>query len=242
MSNLYIAVCEDNNAEQQHLRSILEKSDHPVEIKVYSSGEDLLGEYKPGSFDLILMDIYLSGLSGIKTITELRKIDEQVMVAFTTSSLDHTLESYRLEALKYIEKPVKEKAVQELLDLARIRKENKPRLTLKKAGQNITVPLELIMYAEQNSHALFLFLSTGEVINILERLDHIEEQFSGDAFFRCHKSFLVNFAFVEKLDIELRIFRMKEGNTVHIRRESMAKAKKSFENYLFNHSRRTEHD
>jgi len=242
MTSLDIAICEDNSAEQQHLLSILEKSSQSVEIKVYSSGEDLLREYTPGSFDLILMDIYLSGLTGIETITELRKIDKQVMVAFTTSSLDHTLESYRLEALKYLEKPVKEKAVQELLDLAMLRKENKPRLTLKKAGQSIAVPLEVIMYVEQKSHALFLYLSTGEIIDVLERLDHIEEQFSGEAFFRCHKSFLVNFAFVEKLDKELRVFRMKKDKIVHIRRESMSKAKKSFEKYLFNHSRRIEHD
>jgi len=68
-------------------------------------------------FDLIFMDIYLDGLSGVETVWRGRERDEFVPAAFTTSSLDFALDSYRLNVEKYLEKPVSQKAVDEILAL-----------------------------------------------------------------------------------------------------------------------------
>ncbi len=238
MEHLQIAVCEDNIEEQQKLLSLIENSGIPSETTFFNSGEKLLREYKVRKFDLIFMDIYMNGMSGVEAVTAIRKIDENVPVAFTTTSTDYTLESYRLEALKYIEKPVKSKAVHELLELAQLKKENTPRLMLKIKGKDISVPFERILYAEQKAHTLFLFLEGGEVLQANEKLDNIEKQFEERNFFRCHKSYLVNFAYVKNLDKELMVFSIKEGHNVHIRRESMSKARKTFEAYLFDRTRR----
>lgn len=238
MEHLQIAVCEDNIEEQKQLISLIENSGIPTETMVFNSGEELLQEYRSGKFDLIFMDIYMDGMTGVEAVAAIRKIDENVAVAFTTTSTDYTLESYRLEALKYIEKPVKAKAVHKILELARLKKENTPRLMLKINSKDISVPFERILYAEQKAHTFFLFLTGGEVLQANEKLDNIEKQFEGWNFFRCHKSYLVNFAYVKSLDNELMVFSMKEGKNVHIRRESMGKARKAFEAYLFDRTRR----
>ncbi|WP_053956388.1 LytR/AlgR family response regulator transcription factor [Inediibacterium massiliense] len=242
MEQFQIAICEDNIEEQNHLLYLIENSDFPTKITIFNRGEELLKEYKVGKFDLIFMDIYMNGMSGVDAVTSIRKIDENVPVAFTTTSTDHTLESYRLEALKYLEKPVKTKAVHELLELARFKKENTPRLILKIKGKDIFVSFNRILYAEQKSHTLSLFLTGGEVLHANEKLDNIEKQFDGQNFFRCHKSYLVNFFYVKNLDKELMVFTMKEGKNVHIRRESMSKARKAFEAYLFDMTRRMDNE
>lgn len=238
MEHLQIAVCEDSIEEQKQLISLIENSGIPTKTTVFNSGEELLQEYRSGKFDLIFMDIYMDGMTGVEAVTAIRKIDENVHVAFATTSTDHALESYRLEALKYIEKPVKAKAVHGLLELTRLKKENTPRLMLKIKGKDISVPFERILYAEQKAHILFLFLAGGEVLHANEKLDNIEKQFAGQDFFRCHKSYLMNLAYVKSLEKELMVFSMKEGKNVHIRRESMAKAQKDFEAYLFDRTRR----
>lgn len=237
MENLQIAVCEDNIEEQNSLLYILENSGFPVKITIFNCGEDLLADYSKGKFDLIFMDIYMSGISGVETVTEIRKIDENVPIAFTTTSTDHTLESYRLNALKYIEKPVKEGAVHDLLELAQLKKKNVPHLIVKIKGKDTSIPFERILYAEQKSHTLYLFLTGNEVIKANEKLDNVEAQFEGHSFFRCHKSYLVNFSYVKNLDKELMVFKMKEGKNVHIRRESMTIVRKAFETYLFKMSK-----
>lgn len=232
MNHLEVAICEDNPEEERQLVSILKNSRFPVKVSAFHCGEDLLEEYQAGKYDLILMDIYMEGMTGVETIRSLRQIDATVPVAFTTTSLDHTLESYRLEALKYLEKPVQVKAVQDLLELARLKKENTPQLLLRINGQAVGVPLAGILYVEQRYHHLLVFLDGGEVLRTTEKLDDLEKQFQGQSFFRCHKSFLVNLASVKNLDKELMVFTMKAGHNVHIRRESLGKARKAFEAYL----------
>lgn len=239
MEVLHTAVCEDNPNEQKTLLAILQKSEIPTETAFYRCGEDFLREYRQGKFDLLFMDIYMDGITGIDVVTKLREAGDTIPVAFITTSTDHTLESYRLEALKYIEKPLKERAVLELLQFAQMKKENTPRLHLQKNGRDVSLPFERILYAEQKDHALYLHLTGGETVQVRERLDAVEPQFEGQPFFRCHKSYLVNLSCVAELDRELMVFVMKEGRSVYIRRESLSKARKAFESYLFSAARRT---
>jgi DNA-binding LytR/AlgR family response regulator len=237
MEPLYIAVCEDNIEEQNQLISIIEGSGFSTIITAFTKGEDLLDEYQTGKFDLILMDIFMSGISGIETITTIRKIDENVSVAFTTSSIDYALESYRLEALKYIEKPIREKAVVELLKMVKLKKENTPRLTIKISGKDVSVCFNQILYIEQKAHNIFIYFKGGEQLQAVEKLENIANQFDEKNFFRCHKSYLVNLNYVKYLDNDLGVFSMKEGQNVHICRGSMSKAKKVLAEYLFNKTR-----
>lgn len=237
MKYLHIAICEDNFDERKHLLHIVENSKFPTKVKVFDCGESFLSDYQRGKFDLVFMDIYMSGITGIETITAIRELDENISIAFTTSSTDHTLESYRLNAIKYIEKPVSKKSVYKLLELALLKKQSTPELILRVKGQTSYIPFERILYVEQKSHTLYFFLTGNEVLTANEKLDNIIKQFEGQSFFRCHKSYVVNFAYVKNLDKELMVFSMKNGSNVHIRRESMPGAKKAFESYLFKMAR-----
>lgn len=233
MEPLRIAVCEDSTEEQKMLLAILKQSDIPTETIVFASGEDFLKDYRRGKFDLLLMDIYMGGMTGVEVVTNIRKTDESLIVAFITTSTDHTLAGYRLNVVKYIEKPVNEKALQELLAFAQLKKENTPRFLLRIGGKEHALPFEEILFIEQIDHTLYLHLIGGEVLETTGKLTKIEPQFADQPFFRCHKSYLVNLSHVTELDKWLMVFVMSEGGTVHIRRESMGKAKKAYEAYLF---------
>lgn len=72
--------------------------------------------------------LFSCGFAGNDSVyDEIREMDEQIPIAFTTTSTDHTLESYRLSVLKYLEKPVRQKDVNDLLRLVQMQKENIPR-------------------------------------------------------------------------------------------------------------------
>lgn len=230
---LYIAVCEDNPLEQKQLLSLIEDSGISAKIMAFTCGEAFLKEFSTGRFDLIFMDIYLGGMTGVEIASKIRETDESVPIAFTTTSTEFTLESYRLGALKYIEKPVKKKAVQELLEIVRLKKENRPRLLLKMNGKDILIDFQRILYVEQKAHILRVFLAGGEILLVNEKLKNIESQFEEQNFIRCHKSYLVNLAYVKELNREFRLFSMKEGQNVLIRRESMPAAQKALADYLF---------
>lgn len=97
---------------------MLGKNGFPCVPTVFDSAEALLAVWEPHTFDLLLMDIYMDGMTGVEAVKLLRDRGEELPVAFITSSIDHALDSYRLSALKYIKKPVSPKDVAEILELA----------------------------------------------------------------------------------------------------------------------------
>lgn len=239
---LRIAVCEDTQSELDSLLAILDASKIPLTYTVFRTGEELLQIYQVNSFDLIFMDIYMGGLTGIETVAELRKIDEAVNIAFTTTCLDFTLESYRLDALKYIEKPVRPRAINELLQLVQLKVENVPKLTVTIKGHEVQIPLTEILCIEQKGNYFFIHRLGDEPIKVAGKIPPLLDQLDPDAFYQCHKSYIVHFAFVKALNKEFLMFEMMEGDNVHIKRDGFWKTKKAYEDYLFTKARRIPHE
>ena len=237
MNTLNIAICEDNRLELTYLLDLIKESEIPTTCTTFNSGEELLKNYEVGLYDLIYMDIYMNGMTGIDTIKAIRKIDSDILVAFTTTSLDFTLESYRLDAIKYIEKPASKKAVTDLLELTLLKVKNKPCFTIKQDGMPLAIPFCRIVYLEQQGHNLIIHVNGNLIFQTSDKIDKIEQLFSPYDFIRCHKSYLVNLNFIKSLNKDLSVFEMKEGGNVHIRRESMSNAKNSFEEHLFKKTR-----
>lgn len=234
---LNIAICEDTIEEEQTLISMLDQSSISNKHTVFHSGEDLLDIYQPDQFDLLLIDIFMGGINGIDTITQIRKIDEHVPVAFITTSTDYTLESYRLSALKYIEKPYTMKEVEDILTLALLEKQNAPGLIVHKNRKDIKLRFSKIVYIETTSRHLDIHMQDGTVMQVNAKLSELLPQLAGQPFVSPHKSYSVNLAHVHSIDLELKSFKVSTGEYVPIRREWMRTAKKELENYRFARTR-----
>ncbi|MFI3236910.1 MAG: LytTR family DNA-binding domain-containing protein [Lachnospiraceae bacterium] len=230
---LNIAICEDIETERDHLLSILKVSQFPMTIAVFERGEDFLAQYQLRKYDLIFMDIYMDGMTGIETATELRKIDELVDIAFTTSSLDYALESYRLGAIKYVEKPVSLKSILPILQQVHMQKEFVPKLVVKTKSGDVSIAMSDIIFLEQTGSRFLINTIGGEVITAMGKLATIIDQLDSACFYQCHKSYIVNFHFVQILNKELQVFEMLKGAHVHIRRDGFWKTKRAYEAFLF---------
>ena len=109
MEPLRLAICDDLPEEREALLALLEQAPIATVCAQFASSEELLEAFRPGVFDLLLMDIYMDGMTGVEAVRKIREMDETIPIAFTTTSTEHTLESYRLSVLKYLEKPVRQK-------------------------------------------------------------------------------------------------------------------------------------
>ena len=234
---LKVAICEDNQMEEEKLLDIINNSQIPTILSVYSCGEDFLEDFSPNKFDLILMDIFMDGLTGIDVIERIRTVDEFVPVAFITTSLEYTLESYRLSALRYIEKPYEPKAIEDILNLALSQRNSSPSIIVKRDGLYEKIRLSRIVYLEQVARQIFIYLDNGDIIETYEKLSNLLSQINDSDFFHCHKSYVINLNYVKFVDEDLKCFVTTDGRNVPIRRESMFKAKRYFEDFLFDFSR-----
>lgn len=231
---LNIAVYEDNPKDAQRLLRCITDSGIPAECSAFSTGEALLADFSAGRYDLVFLDIYLGEVQqGVDIAAKIRETDTAVTLAFTTTSTEHTLESYRLKAYAYLEKPVRPTDVREVLEQAQSKRKNAPSVKLLIEGAYRDIPLDSILYFEQKNHAVLVNTLT-EVLRTSQtvKLSDIEAQLP-EGFLRCHHSYIANLRYVRELDQELKIFLMANGDTVYIRRPSLGKAVKAYESRLF---------
>ncbi len=224
MENLKIAICDDEMAECRLLTHMIEKTYPGLHPDCFQDGDEFLRSFKPGSYDLIFMDILMPGLDGVSVTEGLRAKDPAVPIAFTTGSTDHAMAGYKYHVIRYLVKPYRPEDVKEVLDLAAREKENRPKLTLRISGRDMSFEYDKIIYMEQNSHTLYLNLVGGATLQLTGKLDDVEAKLPPEMFMRCHKSFLVNLRQVKTVDKDLNVFEMQNGESVHIRRESVREA------------------
>lgn len=238
MEPLRLAICDDLPKEREKLLLLLEQAPFQTECTQFGSCEELLEIFHPGLFDLILMDIYLDGMTGVEAVREIREVDESISIAFTTTSTEHTLESYRLSVIKYLEKPIQQKDIDDLLRLVKLQKDSIPCLLIQQNGSEKKIQLSDLICLEQKAHHIFLSLKDGSVTQLYGKMSSLLSQIEGQPFFCPHKSYCVNLAFVCGINTEYQCYIMANGKNVPISRPNRAKAKKAYEDFLFSQTRR----
>lgn len=214
-----IGICEDQPDERN---MIVEKAEIYFDsenlrhsIQTYSSGETILAEIEDGTavFDLILMDIHLGQTNGFETAVKIRELNPQVPIAFVTACRDYAVESYDVDAVAYLLKPLQE---EKLFSLFRklTRAESPRSLSVKQRGRTRNLDYREILYLESRGHRVTIHLLEGRDETIYAKLDELELRMDDERFVRCHKSFLVNMDYVKSAKKD---FEMKNGEIVSIR-------------------------
>ena len=92
----------------------------------FSSGEDFLGAFTPGKYDLIFLDIYMDGITGMETAKRIRQTDHDCRIIFITISPEFAVESYNVNASFYLLKPIGKDGVFPPSTGADFRRQNSP--------------------------------------------------------------------------------------------------------------------
>ena len=237
MEPLRLAICDDLPEEREALLALLEQAPIATVCAQFASSEELLEAFRPGGFDLLLMDIYMDGMTGVEAVRKIREMDETIPIAFTTTSTEHTLESYRLSVLKYLEKPVRQKDINDLLRLVKLQKDNTPRLTIQQNGTVQKLPLSELFYLEQKGHHVMISRKDGSIVQLYGKLSDLLPQLEEQPFFCPHKSYCVNLAFVRGINEEYQCYEMADGKNIPISRPNRSKAKRAYEDFLFARTR-----
>ena len=199
-----IAICDDEANIRTYLSSLIGAQPCPCEIVEYASAGDFLADHQ--EFDLLFLDIELapsgSGLDGMALARKIREraAGTQPVIIFVTGYERYVFDAFDVGAFQYLLKPVDEEKFAQVFARAVAQigttKEKPGRvLTLQSANTSRTVPLESIYYIESSNHKVMLRLKDGE-FSCYAKIRDLEAEL-GDQFFRVHKGYLVNLAYVE---------------------------------------------
>ncbi|MBF0232076.1 MAG: response regulator [Desulfamplus sp.] len=105
MSVPKILIVDDEERFCITLQKILRGRD--LEVDTAKSGMEALQEIKQKTYDVVVLDVKMPGLSGIETLKEIKKINVGIEVILLTghASVDSGIDGMRLGAYDYIMKP-----------------------------------------------------------------------------------------------------------------------------------------
>lgn len=217
---LYIAVCDDNEADVALVVSLIEKWKKemmlPLQIESFLSAEAFLFAYETDrKYDLLFLDIEMEGMSGVELAKKLRGMGARLQLVFITGYMEYISEGYDVEALHYLMKPVTEIKLTEVLNRALERIKTREReLMLSLPDGIIKLPLYDIRYIEVSKN--YVSVHTGETFRVKKTLNELETELD-DGFFRVHRSYIVGLRFIKKITKTEVI--LKDGTVVPLSRK-----------------------
>lgn len=227
-----IALCDDDCAIlaflSQRIQDYCDREHLAVELDCFSGGEELLAS--PHSYEIIFMDIYMAGMTGMEAARALAS-GKSCQIIFITTSREHAVEAFSLNAIHYLLKPLTTEGVEEALKrgLSHLREKPAKVIELKNGQGTVPVPLSGIVYVEVIDKISNVYTQRG-VIRVYTPLDAICEQLD-DSFLRVQRSFAVNMHFVESFLFDRVVLR--GGVEITLSRSNRAALKTSYQQFLF---------
>lgn len=126
---------------------------------------------------------------------------------FTTSSLEHAMDSYNVDALYYLQKPYDHEDFMNAIRRCRSIFENSSKLyRVNVQGKEVQIPLKDILYFEAGRHVTLIHTLT-DTISVTKVLSGVCEDFEQNPeFIKVGRSYLVNRLYVRSVtqtDIEM---------------------------------------
>jgi len=179
----------------------------------FNNSVDAVSYIQENKVDLIFLDINMPDLNGIDF---LKSISVKLMVIFTTAYSEYAVESYNLEAVDYLLKPIlfprflksiskvqelcQRKSSSMLSDEIISKVDIKPDKILLKSGTDIhQVQTANIMYIEGARNYLFVFTKDKKIMTLM-RMKELEDQLPANDFIRIHKSYIVAQKYIDLIE------------------------------------------
>ena len=232
-----IVICEDTEKDADLLRLLVQKYFGEIncrsEITVYKSGDEFLEDLsskQEGDVKIAFLDIYMPGMNGIETAKRIRETDKDMIIVFATTSKNHGLDGYSVDALQYLVKPVNYPEVKNVLSKCTKKFADSLRF-IEVLSDRLTVRIFLkdIVYIECFDTALYIHTVTETVKTFLP-LSELESKLEDSSFLRTQRSYIVNMRYID--DMTANDFIMQTGKAIPIRRGDKSAIKQAYRDYL----------
>ena len=227
---LNIAICDDEQNQIEYLKEILQtwlgRTRHIAEISAFPSAEAFLFEYSENqNFDVLLLDIEMSGMNGVELARKLRKQTDALQIIFVTGYDEYISDGYDVAALHYLMKPLKEEKLLAVLERAvKLIADREKTLLLNVTGSVVKCPLDQIVYIEAQQNYVVIH-TQKENYRVKRTLSSVEEELGG-GFFRTGRSYIVGLRYVSKISKTEII--MDDGTAIPLGRGLFETANKAF--------------
>ena len=239
--SITVAIVDDEPAIRQLIQSHLETIPDVKVIASISTGGELLDFMKNNKLTAVFLDIEMADMDGLITARRIKKEYPDVLIVFVTAHSKYAAESYQVDAVDYLIKPVTKKSITKAINKIReflslhsnsnstsTKNTEKERILIKNNHEIYFLNINEIVYIEKEYKKAVIH-TLRDIYPTTDSLLGLEDKL-GNSFFRCHKSFIINIDKIEKIaPISDRVYEISFDN--HPQKVSMRR--KKFEEHLY---------
>lgn len=237
-----IAIIDDKETDREYLQQMItscfQEAGFPIgQTECFESGKEFLLHFKPGTYDMIFLDIYMNGINGIETAEQIRSQDSYTKLIFISISNDFASESYAVHADYYLLKSYEKKDFFRIFTRLNLTDFRKKRMVTLPGGRQIL--LHNILYTSFLGH----YVTINQACAPALRIRCTQKDFEAcllpyPDFITCTRGMIVNLNEVSCLNSDH--FVMNNGEHVPISRRRYPEIKQTYSDFLIAKIRREE--
>lgn len=235
-SNLSIFILEDDVIQAQRMKQLVEELCEVQQIsydfiEVSSKPHEIISKIAHcTNIPIYFLDIEIKSeeRKGFDVAQEIRKIDPYGIIVFVTthSELAPISYQYMVSALTFIDKNAPFQVRKQLIETCLQHYVSKNGMTqqednllVENAYTTVKVPFQTVEYIMTDEPHRLKLITTNQLIQFYGTLKEIEQLDS--RLIRCHKSFLVNEAHLQAIDMKTQQLVLKSGKTIPVSRRML---------------------
>ena len=216
-SKVKIAICDDEQEYREQIREYLieykKEKNISLYIKEFESGDTLAESGE--AFNMVFLDYCMKGHNGIESAKAIRKKDLRCGIVFVTAYPDFVFDSFEVQPFRFLLKPLAKEKIFEAIDSYIAQMKVAMPITVIEEGCRISVLTDDIVYAEADGKNCYIH-TRSKTYHSSSTLAKLQEILPESAFYRIHKSYLINMYCVTMIDGKL--VTMINGRTLPVSR------------------------
>ncbi|MFR1518822.1 MAG: LytR/AlgR family response regulator transcription factor [Clostridia bacterium] len=197
-----VAIVEDDLMEGNDLKAYCMRffkcRNQPGSVECFPNGELFLRKYQNHLYDVIFLDIYMEGISGIEVARQLRAWNDRSVIIFQTTSKTHVFESFEIHPFGYLVKPYRSNDVFLLLQDAAAAIPSCTRyFTFSIDKYHVSVLFSEVAYIVSNAHYVDVTTRNFKTASYRIRFSDVQTKAEEDPrFLVCNRGVLINMDYV----------------------------------------------
>ena len=197
-------IVDDEAPARSELRFLLDETEQVEVVAEATNVREAIERLKENGADVMFLDIQMPGADGLQLAEAFGRLKYPPAIVFVTAYSEHARKAFDVGAIDYLLKPVEtERLLKALAKVkhyvtAYIKLGCSERIPVEKNGKKMLVAVDTIHYITARDDYSYLHTEQDRYLSTVS-LAQLEAKLETHGFFRVHRRFLVNLAFIEEV-------------------------------------------